>query len=93
MPKMKCTQNGTRLVLQRLLCLFDLFLGFCDPTSGFRLVGACIVQRTVMCLLFFAQPSDGSCKGRDFIRVLLEVLLYAEQFEEQAAENKVVLRI
>src|SRR6266702_1364342 len=91
--KVSNRKNGTRLVLQRLLCLFDPFFGFCDHASGFGLVGACIVQRTVMCLLLFAQPSNGGCKCCDFLRILLEALLHAEQLEEQAAENKVVLRI
>ena len=86
-------REGTRLVLQRLLCLFDLFLSLCDHASSFGLVGACIVQRIVLCLLLFAQPSNGSCKGRDFVRILLKVLLYAEQLVEQTAEYKVILRI
>ena len=84
-------KNDTHLVLQRLLCLFDPFFAFCDRASGFRLVCACIVQRTVMCILFFAQPSNGSRKGCDFLCILLEVLFYAEQLEEQASKNKVVL--
>ena len=71
-------KNGTRLVLQRLLCLFALFLRFGNQGSGFGLVGPSIVQRTVTRLLLITQPSNGSCKVCDFVRILLEVLLYAE---------------
>lgn len=91
--KVNSWKNGTRLVLQRLLCLFDFFLCFCDHASGFGLVGAYIIQRAVTCLLLFAQPGNRSREGCYFLRILLEVLLYAEQLEEQAAEDKVILRI
>ncbi len=90
-PKVK--QQGTHLVLQRLLSLFDLFLRFRYRTSGFGLVSARIVQRTVPRLFLFAQLSERLCKRCDFLCILFEILLYSEQFEEQPVENQTILRI
>jgi hypothetical protein len=91
----KCVPDSvsTSLVLRRFLSLFDLLLRLCNCRPGFGLIGACLVEFFVPSLLLFTQSSDRSSESCDFFRILFEILLNAEQFEEKAAKDKVILRI